>query len=132
MSLLDMILERELTPEQREARRARAKARREKRKAEAASSSSEKPKRSKRDGEMAPDAEVDITGSFIAKYWEIYNDKLNMRHLAPIQGACLLVPSPMAHTWESPIQPANWGAPTVGQTPGLLLGYLTSLHLVLI
>lgn len=72
MSLLDMILERELTPEQREARRARAKARREKRKAEAASSSSEKPKK---DREPAPDSYVDITGSFIAKYWAIYNEK---------------------------------------------------------
>jgi hypothetical protein len=72
MSLLDMILERELTPEQREARRARAKARREKRKAEASSSSSEKPKK---DREPAPDSYVDITGSFIAKYWAIYNDK---------------------------------------------------------
>lgn len=72
MSLLDMILERELTPEQREARRARAKARREKRKTEEASSSS---KKLKKDDERSPDAYVDITGSFIAKYWEIYNDK---------------------------------------------------------
>lgn len=72
MSLLDMLLERELTPEQREARRARAKARREKRKAEGVSSST---KKQNEVDEMAPDAYVDITGSFIAKYWEIYNDK---------------------------------------------------------
>lgn len=39
MSILSMILERELTPEQREARRARAKARREKAKAEKSSES---------------------------------------------------------------------------------------------
>lgn len=67
MSLLDMILERELTPEQREARRARAKARREKRKAEAEklSSSSEKPK----------DEPINIRdASWLKKQWKKFND----------------------------------------------------------
>lgn len=72
MSLLDMILERELTPEQREARRARAKARREKRKAEASSSSSEEPRGPK---ELDPAAPVDVSTGFIIKQWELFNEK---------------------------------------------------------
>lgn len=71
MSLLDMILERELTPEQREARRARAKARREKRKAEA--KGDDVPERGPK--ELDPAAPVDVSTGFIKVQWEIFNKK---------------------------------------------------------
>lgn len=79
MSLLDMLLERELTPEQREAKRLRAKARREKRKEQSGSSSpapssdpEEKPRRSK---EIDPAAPVDVSSGFIRVQWRDFNEK---------------------------------------------------------
>lgn len=71
MSLLAMILERELTPEQREARRARAKARREKRKAEG--QGDDVPERGPR--ELDPAAPVDVSTGFIKVQWGIFNRK---------------------------------------------------------
>lgn len=71
MSLLDLILERELTPEQREARRARAKARREKRKGEA--QGSDVPERGPK--ELDPAAPVDVSTGFIKVQWGIFNKK---------------------------------------------------------
>ena len=74
MSLLDMLLERELTPEQREAKRLRAKARREKRKAaqEDDDDIEVKPRGPK---ELDPEAPVDVSTGFIAKQWELFNGK---------------------------------------------------------
>lgn len=79
MSILDMLLERELTPEQREAKRLRAKARREKRKEQTSSSSpapssddEEKPRRPK---EIDPAAPVDISGGFLRVQWRNFNEK---------------------------------------------------------
>lgn len=79
MSLLDMLLERELTPEQREAKRLRAKARREKRKEQTGSSSpapssddEEKPRRPK---EIDPAAPVDISSGFVRVQWRDFNEK---------------------------------------------------------
>ena len=79
MSLLDMLLERELTPEQREAKRLRAKARREKRKEQTGSSSpapssvdEEKPRRSK---EIDPAAPVDVSSGFMRVQWRDFNEK---------------------------------------------------------
>lgn len=77
MSILDMILERELTPEQREARRARAKARREKRKAEAKGDdvTERGPK------ELDPAAPVDVRTEFIKSQWDVFNKKYFGRSL---------------------------------------------------
>lgn len=79
MSLLDMLLERELTPEQREAKRLRAKARREKRKEQSGSASpapssdeDEKPRRPK---EIDPAAPVDISSGFLRVQWRNFNEK---------------------------------------------------------
>ena len=78
MSLLDMLLERELTPEQREAKRLRAKARREKRKEQTGSSSparsddEEKPRAPK---EIDPAAPVDISSGFLRAQWRNFNEK---------------------------------------------------------
>lgn len=79
MSLLDMLLERELTPEQREAKRLRAKARREKRKEQTGSVSpapssddEEKPRRPK---EIDPAAPVDISSGYIRVQWRDFNEK---------------------------------------------------------
>ena len=77
MSLLDMLLERELTPEQREAKRLRAKARREKRKeqsstASPAPSDEEKPRAPK---EIDPADPVDISSGFLRVQWRNFNEK---------------------------------------------------------
>jgi hypothetical protein len=79
MSILDLLLERELTPEQREAKRLRAKARREKRKEQTGSASpapssddEEKPRVPK---ELDPAAPVDVSTGFIARQWELFNEK---------------------------------------------------------
>lgn len=79
MSLLDMLLERELTPEQREAKRLRAKARREKRREQSGSLSTapssddeEKPRGPK---ELDPAAPVDVSTGFILVQWELFNEK---------------------------------------------------------
>ena len=78
MTILDMILERELTPEQREAKRLRAKARREKRRAEGSEASAlpsqpaqPKPVKSEPD----PDSEVEISGGFLRVQWRNFNEK---------------------------------------------------------
>lgn len=80
MSLLDMILERELTPEQREAKRLRAKARREKRREQTGSSSPdraaaqrEQPRDAK--SEPDPDSSVEISTGFLRVKWREYNEK---------------------------------------------------------
>lgn len=79
MSLLDMLLERELTPEQREAKRLRAKARREKRKEQSSSAS---PASSDDDDvmprvpkEIDPAAPVEVSTGFIVRQWELFNEK---------------------------------------------------------
>lgn len=78
MSILDMLLERELTPEQREAKRLRAKARREKRKEQTGSSSpapsrdEEKPRGPK---EIDPAAPVDVSSGFMRVQWRDFNEK---------------------------------------------------------
>lgn len=78
MSILDLLLERELTPEQREAKRLRAKARREKRKEQSSSASPApsveddvKPRAPK---EIDPAAPVEVSTGFIAKQWELFNE----------------------------------------------------------
>lgn len=79
MSILDLLLERELTPEQREAKRLRAKARREKRREQSSSASPAssdddvdvKPRRPK---EIDPAAPVEVSTGFIAKQWELFNE----------------------------------------------------------
>lgn len=75
MTILDMILERELTPEQREAKRLRAKARREKRRAEGseATAKPEEPKPVK--SEPDPDSDVEISGGFLRVQWRNFNEK---------------------------------------------------------
>jgi hypothetical protein len=79
MSLLDMLLERELTPEQREAKRLRAKARREKRK-EQTGSSSPAPSdddtwvETRRPKELDPAAPVEVSTGFIGRQWELFNE----------------------------------------------------------
>ena len=83
MSLLDMLLERELTPEQREAKRLRAKARREKRK-EQSSAASPAPApaqaeddtwvETRRPKELDPAAPVDVSTGFIGRQWELFNE----------------------------------------------------------
>ena len=80
MTILDMILERELTPEQREAKRLRAKARREKRRAEG-SEAPAKPEDSKPEepkpvkSEPDPDSDVEISGGFLRVQWRNFNEK---------------------------------------------------------
>lgn len=75
MTILDMILERELTPEQREAKRLRAKARREKRRAEG-SGAPAKPEESKPvKSEPNPDSSVDISTGFLRVQWRDFNEK---------------------------------------------------------
>ena len=75
MTILDMILERELTPEQREAKILRAKARREKRRAEGsgAPAPAEEPKPVK--SEPDPDSDVEISGGFLRVQWRNFNEK---------------------------------------------------------
>ena len=75
MSILDTLLERELTPEQREARRARAKARRERRRADGsgAADKREEPKPIK--SEPDPDSDVEISGGFLRVQWRNFNEK---------------------------------------------------------
>lgn len=74
MTILDMILERELTPEQREAKRLRAKARREKRRAEGSEAPQpEEPKPVNR--EPDPDSSVDISTGFLRVQWRDFNEK---------------------------------------------------------
>lgn len=79
MSLLDMLLERELTPEQREARRARAKARREKRKGQSTSDSTsgddDVEVKVRDPKEIDPASPVDVSTGFIARQWELFNEK---------------------------------------------------------
>ena len=81
MSLLDMILERELTPEQREAKRLRAKARREKRReqdgssSQAASRDGARTDEIVRDREPDPDSSVEISSGFLRVQWRKYNEK---------------------------------------------------------
>lgn len=70
MSLLDLLLERELTPEQREAKRLRAKARREKRKAEQ-EDIEVKPRGPK---ELDPAAPVEVSTGFIGRQWALFNE----------------------------------------------------------
>lgn len=77
MSILDMLLERELTPEQREAKRLRAKARREKRKEQTgspapSSDDEEKPRGPK---EIDPAAPVDVSSGFMRVQWRDFNEK---------------------------------------------------------
>lgn len=79
MSLLDMLLERELTPEQREAKRLRAKARREKRKEQTASASpaqsdDETWVETRRPKELDPAAPVEVSTGFIGRQWELFNE----------------------------------------------------------
>jgi L-rhamnose mutarotase len=80
MSLLDMILERELTPEQREAKRLRAKARREKRREQTGSSgpdraaAQQEPSRDVK-SEPDPDSSVEISTGFLRVQWRKYNEK---------------------------------------------------------
>ena len=82
MSLLDMLLERELTPEQKEAKRLRAKARREKRK-EQSSAASPAPSSAEEDDtwvetrrpkELDPAAPVEVSTGFIGRQWELFNE----------------------------------------------------------
>ena len=79
MTILDMILERELTPEQREAKRLRAKARREKRRAEGSEAPAKpqpKPEESKPvKSEPDPDSYVEISGGFLRVQWRNFNEK---------------------------------------------------------
>ena len=79
MSILDTLLERELTPEQREARRARAKARREKRKEQSSSSgpapSDDDDVKPRAPKEIDPTAPVEVSTGFIARQWELCNEK---------------------------------------------------------
>ena len=83
MTILDMILERELTPEQREAKRLRAKARREKRREETRSASpAPAPSRDDshlddvvRNREPDPDSSVEISSGFLRVQWRKYNEK---------------------------------------------------------
>jgi hypothetical protein len=79
MSLLDMLLERELTPEQREAKRLRAKARREKRKEQTGSASpapsdDETWVETRRPKELDPAAPVEVSTGFIGRQWELFNE----------------------------------------------------------
>lgn len=80
MTILDMILERELTPEQREAKRLRAKARREKRREQAgtsgqdgAAAQQEQPREVK--SEPDPDSSVEISTGFLRVQWRNFNEK---------------------------------------------------------
>lgn len=78
MRLLDMLLERELTPEQREAKRLRAKARREKRK-EQSTSASQSPSddtwvETRKPKELDPAAPVEVSTGFISRQWELFNE----------------------------------------------------------
>lgn len=75
MSILDTLLERELTPEQREARRARAKARREKRRADGSGAADKQEEPSSPKREQDPDSPVDITSGFLRVQWRDFNDK---------------------------------------------------------
>lgn len=88
MTILDMILERELTPEQREAKRLRAKARREKRRAEGseAAHQPEEPKQVK--SEPDPDSSVDISTGFLRVQWRNFNEKYFGGELKEPKFAC--------------------------------------------
>ena len=75
MTILDMILERELTPEQREAKRLRAKARREKRRAEGSEAPAQPAQPKPVKSEPDPDSEVEISGGFLRVKWREFNEK---------------------------------------------------------
>ena len=81
MNILEMLLERELTPEQREAKRLRAKARREKRKEQSVTASTSQTEdddtevKVRAPKELDPSAPVDVSTGFIRRQWELFNDK---------------------------------------------------------